>query len=212
MAALSRLTALTFLELCDTHHAPPAALATLTGLRHLNIMLPTLQMPAQLEQLSHFVHLKGLSRGNVGCIPPALGSLTQLERLCILNDGVAAQAGSELALPLPHSLRSLRFLCLNWCTAAAGAPALAAMPALEELYMPLPPGRHGVTNEVWVAFWAWAVAHPPLRRLCLNWPSGCTPELAQQLLQVQRRRPALHVDVVGVDEFPRQFMPVFNPY
>ena len=70
------------------------------------------------------------------------------------------------------------------------------MPALEDLWLPDLPDKGSVSEEVWAAFWAWAAAHPPLQRVCLDFdPSPAVehdaPALLQACLRLGRARPSL---------------------
>ncbi|PSC75505.1 Leucine rich repeat [Micractinium conductrix] len=124
LAALSRLTALSLLA--TIYPPPPASLAALTALRHLRVMFGVQQLNSELPAL------QGLTCLAVkGGIPAAVGSLHNLQLLSLWHK----QTDQPVALPHPHSLRSLRSLGIDWRTVAASVPALAAMPALEKLWM-----------------------------------------------------------------------------
>ncbi|PSC71860.1 LRR protein [Micractinium conductrix] len=137
MAPLSRLTALTHLVLdLDVGSLPTASLASLTRLRFLRTNWrpdPPARhlLDAALQALQRLTCLSLASGG----IPPAVGGLPLLQ--CFFwqpeEDDEEEQAGQPPALPRTHSLHSLRCLGLPWRSAAASVPALAAMPALQEL-------------------------------------------------------------------------------
>ena len=136
-----------------------------------------------------------------GRMPQGVGALANLQRFIFWRDEEVYNGQEEEAvLPHPHSLHRLRSLGIDWRIAAAGVPALAAMPALKELWLRDTPHEVSVPEEQWGAFWAWAAAHPPLRRLFLDSagtdPPVFAPEPPSQALpsaleRLQRSRPGL---------------------
>mgnify|MGYP001810314702 CR=1 FL=1 len=197
MAALSRLTALSYLELDNPASLPPPM--ALPALQRLCVsdeasVVAEEALDGMLQPLTQLV---GLALGAVDVVPPAVGSLAQLQQLCIWRTELPA-----VALPAPHSLHRLRRLGLEWRVAAASVPALMAMPALQELWLRNAPDKSSARAEQWAAFWAWAAAHPPLRRLRLrpflfiehrHTPLTVCSHMTLEILMLVRSRPSLHV-------------------
>ena len=217
MAPLSRLTALTHLVLdLDVGSLPTASLASLTRLRFLRTNWrpdPPARhlLDAALQALQRLTCLSLASGG----IPPAVGGLPLLQ--CFFwqpeEDDEEEQAGQPPALPRTHSLHSLRCLGLPWRSAAASVPALAAMPALQELCLRDAPDERSVAGEQWEAFWGWAARHPPLQALHLDSDSATAFTYYSQAASVacvrlQRARPGLVVSL-GAADSPSLFEDMF---
>jgi hypothetical protein len=203
MAPLSRLSTLTFLALDGLHHfPPPASLAALTGLRHLRGIFRSPPTAEQLDAaLRPLQQLTSLALQGTRHIPPAVCSLPQLQRLFLRDVSGEANAGLHPPLPLPHDLRSLRCLGIDWRVAAASGPALAVMPALEELWLTDAPDERSVSQQDWTAFWAWAARQPSLQRLHFSLPSGTASlSCVRVLARLWRHRPSLLV-FVGEESF-----------
>ena len=232
MAPLSGLTALTSLELVHLRHLPPpAALAALTGLRHLclEFYCSRQQAAATLDgALLALRQLTCLALTGVDAVPAAVGSLPHLQRLFFWRqhdeadrerderwDDFRAEEGLELEeeslealhLPHPHTLRCLRVLGTNFRIAAASVPALVAMPALEELWLPGAPHDRGVSAERWNDFWGWAARHPPLRRFYV-FDLDSYQRAARELISLWAARPSLHVRLS--DAWPMSFEAAFR--
>lgn len=164
MARLALLTGLTSLatDWCQ-HCPPPAALARLSRLRRLRLdgpdFLPVhLHLPA-LQQLTYLAVATSLP------VPPAVAALHQLRQLWWWRRSDDRSPALPRALPHPHSLQQLEFLATNWPMAAASTPALASMPALQQLWLADPLDHTAVPPATWRQFWCWVHVHPPLRLL-----------------------------------------------
>lgn len=211
MAALSCLSALTYLSLYEMENFPsPATLAKLTSLCHLCIYMVPMTAAELHVALLPLQQLTCLSLGgadSMHSIPAAVASLPQLQRLVLYHMQLAT------ALPLPHSLRSLRYLAINWGVAAASLPAFAALLALEQLWLADMPLPDDVARE---PFWEWAATHPPLQLLCMQSDDivdgppasfdACA--FAKACLRLARRRPAL---TIGVEhDGPHDFLDLLD--
>ena len=114
MAPLSALTGLSCLKLDDVTEVPPAAsLAALTALQRLHVMatepFPAEQLNAALPALRQ---LTSLAVGRADSVPPAVGSLAQLQQLCIWRTEPPAAA--------PHSLHPTACTaCAAWALSGA---------------------------------------------------------------------------------------------
>lgn len=188
MGALVHLSSLTHLSINSRRCVLPAGLSTLRTLCIHGSDAIELQLSAALPSLQH---LTGLAVEAMDPIPPAVAGLPQLQQLFWFTNGTQTEQ-----LPGLHSLTQVQLLGVSGRTAFASLPALAAMPALAELWLHNTPDAGVVPADQWQAFWAFVQQHPPLRRLRLVpsfHVSAATVQQHYALLQVAR--PGLRVDV-----------------
>lgn len=207
MAALSQLTSLTSLVLDPRREWPPAAaLAQLTQLCKLCIDCSAIQaapldvaalpglLAAALPALQQLTCLKVALRV-AGLVPPPFAALSQLRELWWWRRFDMPSDAHPMVFAQAHSLQRLQLLGLEWLTAATSLPALAAMPALRELWLVgVPDASTAVLQQQWEAVCTFAEQHPPLRRLHLF---ACYAEapVRQQCARLHRHRPELMVHV-----------------
>ena len=195
MASLSRLTALAELSLAQMPKLPPpASLAALTALRTLHLDLRAAVDAAELDAaLPPLQQLTCLAVAGIRGVPAACGRLPQLQRLFLFS---FEELEGEPALP--PGLTSVRCLGASWEVVARSVPVLAAMPHLRELYVCTEPDCHvpfvGASGAAWRAFWRWAHQHAPLQRLGLQIEWRMSAEVAGEVQQLQRSRPALVIE------------------
>lgn len=200
MAPLSRLTALTELALAQMAvPPPPASLAALTALRSLHLEMTADLAAAELDAaLPALQQLTCLAVSSIRGVPAACSQLPQLQRLFLYGFTEPDELGGD-EQALPPGLTSVRCLGARWDVVARSVPALAAMPQLRELYVCSEPDAYvpfeGASGAAWHAFWRWARQHAPLQRLGLHTDWRPTAELAGEVRQLRRSRPALVVEV-----------------
>jgi hypothetical protein len=196
---LLRLRGITYLHV---QMEPPPALADMTQLRHLHLnplgnrqeIVP--QLDAALRHLQQLTALV-LNGRQLLAIPPAAGGLRSLQR-CMLG----ACKGHPLigSLPAGPWMRSLRWLCADW-EVLCSSPILATAENLEYICVGSMPRAYGALPLHSAAFFFWAAAHPPLRRLSLQtYFEPLPPEVFDAAKKLRDARPLLIVNCIGGSE------------
>lgn len=135
--------------------------------------------------------------------PCSLTRLTQLQWLCI-----QVRECPQVALPAGDWTNNLRRLAVEFRTAAASLPQLAAAQHLSHLSLMDVPEKGEGEEQLgqWEAFWRFAATHPPLQRLYFqsadegNKPSGNVPAcVLEACVQLATMRLSLQVGVRDED-------------
>lgn len=126
--------------------------------------------------------------------PPALAQLPRLQRLLL---DVVTRRATDFSLPHGPWLHTIKWLSLPALFLQAGAGTLASAPQLQNLCSigaPHAAASLGGPERDWQPFWELAASHPPL--CCLGVASldaACPAGMAEPLLALSRRRPALRL-------------------
>jgi len=200
MGVLASLASLISLKICNGPRLP----ACLSALTRLERLFATAHMEVDGAALEAALpRLQRLTRLLLFChtferIPPAIASLSCLQRLCF--DGSAADALADLSLPQGAWLASIRWLGLPWGVLRSAVGTLRAAPHLEYLCSSSIP-TDGTSSEEWAAFWRFVAAHPPLRCLGMEHQGGgeCSPAelLLDTILTLRQRHPELQLRRLG---------------
>ena len=187
---------------CGQRASTPAAVRVQTTAAHGCVQRP--------HPLAVFLSARTqvLREHDLCSLPPAVGSLPRLQRLCIDDMGTTEM---PLMPPLPAGpmLQQLRWLAAGMGTLVKSAAVLQAAEALEYVAM-LEGGMYIIDwqSAAVAAFFDWLACHPPLRCLSIDadlfeaegfdWPG-----FVLRLLPLLRRRPLLSVRCPGIgDEGP----------
>lgn len=151
------------------------------------------QLNASLQLLTQLTSLYLGTHAWQGGLP-ALSALSRLQRLCL-------DEGGPPSLPPGQWIGNLRELGAGWACLCNSTQVLAAAAQLEMLVVL--ERTAAVKLSANRAFFAWAAAHPPLRRLQFSLPRSLPTGLSSAVGRLLNRRPEMRARLAEWEEGDR---------